>query len=160
MKDAIKGLFLGALILIILFLSVREAPAPVVRADDITVSLEDITFTNPGESQVVFVTNEGGVTINSVTSSDPDVFLIRDNTCDGSSEDCSFTVLFRPESLDDYSGTVTIDYDGGFVTITINAFLSRSSSVPIPCSKAPSWSPTDRKPKTVFVILTRVGACK
>jgi len=131
----------------------------IATINQITLFPESISFTRPGETRTVTVDNSG-VTITSVTSSDPEVFQIKNNTCINSSQDCSFDVVFRPGQLIDYTGTVTVSYSGGSKTVSLQALLSRTASAPIVCPKLPILSQIERKPKMVFVIITRVGRCK
>jgi len=132
----------------------------IANPSQIILSPEFISFTKPGETRKVTV-NNSGVTITSITSSDPKVFQIKNNTCINSSQDCSFDVVFKPEQLIDYTGTITVNYSGDSKTVSLQALLSRSASTPIACSKPPAPSQqVERKPKTAFVIITQVGECK
>jgi len=132
----------------------------IANLSQITLSPESISFTKPGETRKVTVSNSG-VTITSVTSSDPKIFQIKNNTCTNSSRDCSFDVVFKPEQLIDYTGTITVSYNGGSKTVSLQALLSKNASAPVACSKPPTSSqPIERKPGTAFVIITQVGECK
>ena len=132
----------------------------IVNLSQVILSPEFISFTKPGETRTVTV-DVSGTTITSVTSSDPKVFQIKNNTCVNSSQDCSFDVVFKPEQLVDYTGTITVNYSGDSKTVSLQALLSRSASTPIACSKPPApFQQVERKPKTAFVIITQVGECK
>jgi len=132
----------------------------IANLSQITLSPESISFTKPGETKKVTV-EVSGTTITSITSSNPKVFQIKNNTCINSSRNCSFDVVFKPEQLIDYTGTITVNYNGGSETVSLQALLSRNASAPVACSKPPTTSqPVERKPGTAFVIITQVGECK
>ena len=121
-------------------------------------SPSSLIFTRPDQTQSVSVTNSGAE-ITSVVSSDPSVFEIRNDTCTGSSSDCTFEVVFKPKALIDYSGTVTVSYNGGSKTIAIEATLSEEAEAPVICTAAEENMNGPRNVSKAFLIVIRKGGC-